>query len=864
MIGTKLAHYEIIGQLGSGGMGEVYQATDSKLGRRVAIKLLPAAFGSDADRLSRFRREAHVLASLNHSNIAQVYGLEEFGEIHCIVMELVEGETLQARIERGPIQVDEALTIAVQIADALEAAHEQGITHRDLKPGNVMIRSDGSVKVLDFGLAQQISPNSDARLSNSPTLTMGMTAAGAILGTASHMAPEQARAKKLDKRVDIWAFGVVLYEMITGERLFQGEDAVEILAAVVHGKPDLSSARIPPNVRRVLERCLEKDPRKRLRDISGVALLLEDRGTEVASLPKRRLLATSRVAWMVAAVFALTALPAVWFMWPAAKPLLPLKRMDVDLGPNVSLGAPYGADVILSPDGSRIVYVSGASLFMLRLDQPHANAVELPDTRGANSPFFSPDGKWVGFISSALKKVPVDGGAAITLATTNGPRGAAWAPDGNLIAALNGSFGLLRVPEAGGPPVAVTKLSPGETTHRWPQVLPGGQAVLFTINGNNSNFDIASIAVASLKDGTHKILQRGATYGRYVSASDGTGYLTFVNRGALFAVPFDLQKLAVHGTPAPVFDDVGYSSAVGHGLMDFSRDGSLVYRSNSGSGNRVVQWLDAAGKTESLLAKSDVYTYPRLSPDGHRLAIVATEGGSQDLWVYDVHGGRFSRLTVGLGTAFTPIWTPNGQYILYQAVGGMFWTRSDGGSQPQQLTQSTDIRYPWSFTPDGKRLAFVDVSAETGFDLWTVSIENDGAKLKAGAPEKFLVMRFDERHPFFSPDGRWIAYASDETGMFEIYVRSFPDTGHRWTISSSGGVYPVFSPNGRDLFYRTEDGRVMVASYVVKDNAFVADPPRVFSEKRLANLPLNGSYDVASDGRIVGLFPSDEPLSERT
>src|SRR5262245_20278279 len=405
MIGTKLAHYEIIGQLGSGGMGEVYQATDSKLGRNVAIKFLPAALASDAGRLSRFRREAHVLASLNHPNIAHVYGLEESGGMHCIVMELVEGETLQARIERGPMPVDEALTIAMQIAEALEAAHELGITHRDLKPGNVMIRSDGAVKVLDFGLAQQVSPNSDAIQSNSPTLTRDMTAAGAILGTAAYMAPEQARAKKLDKRVDIWAFGVVLYGMITGERLFRGEDAVEILAAVVHGKPDLSSARIPPNVRRVLERCLEKEPRKRLRDISGVALLLEDRGSEVASLAKGRVPASSRVAWAVAAMFALGALAAVWFMWPAATPLLPLKRLDVDLGPNVSLGGGYGADVILSSDGSRIVYVSGTSLFTLRLDQPRANAIELPDTRGASSPFFSPDGKWVGYFRGGLKKI---------------------------------------------------------------------------------------------------------------------------------------------------------------------------------------------------------------------------------------------------------------------------------------------------------------------------------------------------------------------------------------------------------------------------------------------------------------------------
>jgi Protein kinase domain/WD40-like Beta Propeller Repeat len=491
-----------------------------------------------------------------------------------------------------------------------------------------MIRSDGSVKVLDFGLAQQISPNSDSSLSNSPTLTMGMTAAGAILGTAAYMAPEQARAKKLDKRVDIWAFGVVLYEMVTGERLFRGEDAVEILAAVVHGKPDLSSARIPPNVRRVLERCLEKDPRKRLRDISGVALLLEDRSVEAAPAPQDPP-GRNRVAWAVAMAFALVAVAAVWFMWPAAKPLLPLKRMDVDLGPNVSLGAPVGADVVLSPDGSRIVYVSGTSLFMLRLDQPRASAVELPDTQGAFAPFFSPDGKWVGFFSNALKKVSVDGGGAITLGITSAPRGAAWGPDGNIITTLNGSSVLVRVPEAGGPPVPLTKLSPGELSHRWPQVLPGGQAVLFTASENNANFDVAHIAVASLKDGTHKILQRDASYGRYVSASDGAGYLTFVKRGALFAVPFDLKTLQTHGTPAPVLDDVGYSSITGYGLIDFSRDRSLVYRSSMELGNRVVQWLDAAGKTETLLAKPDLYTYPRLSTDGQHLAVVDTQREGQ-------------------------------------------------------------------------------------------------------------------------------------------------------------------------------------------------------------------------------------------
>jgi len=844
--GSKLGPYEIVAPIGKGGMGEVYKAHDSRLRRDVAIKVSAEKFSE------RFEREARAVAALNHPNICTLYDVGP----NYLVMEYIEGES-----PKGPLPLDEAIGIALQIADALEAAHDKGITHRDLKPANIMIRPDGSLKVLDFGLAQHVQQRSDSDVDNSPTLTMGMTAAGAIMGTAAYMAPEQARGKKLDKRADIWAFGVVFYELVTGKRLFQGEDIVEILAAVVHGQPDLSG--VPAKARRVLERCLEKDPRKRLHDISSVALLLETAPPVMAGT--NAVVSGGKTAWIVAGALALVAAGALWFaLRPAEKLLRPLARYDVDLGQTVSLGSQAGADVVISPDATRIVYVSGSRLYTLRLDQPKAASVELPGTLAAFAPFFSPDGKWIGFFGNGqMRKIAVDGGVATVLSpAAGGPRGGSWGEDGNIIASLSSAGPLSLISSAGGEVKPLTKLAEGEVSHRWPQILPGNEAVLFAAGA--TNFDAANIEVVSLKDGRRKVVQRGGSYPRYVAASDGFGYLTFVTRGTLFAVPFDLKRLEVSGTPAPLLDDIGYSSSFGAALAEFSQNGTVVYRNGSSTGLRSVQWMDVAGKTQTVLDRPDFYLYPRLSPDGQRLAIVATEGGTQDIWVYDVRGGRSSRLTIGIGATFLPTWTPDSRYIVYQAPGGMYWTRADGASQPQQLLPSKDILYPYSFTPDGKRLAYADVAPETSYDLWTVPIEIGPMGLKAGKPEKFLVTPRDERHPAFSPDGRWIAFASDETGKPQVYVRAFPDTGGRWTISSSGGHYPVFSQNGHDLFYRTEDGQIMMTSYAVKGDAFVADPPHLWSEKRLFNIPANGTYDVAPDGkRIVGVFAAEIPGSER-
>jgi Tol biopolymer transport system component len=859
--GTRLGSYEVVAQIGAGGMGEVYQAHDTKLGRDVAIKVLPEAFAHDPDRLTRFQREAKMLASLNHPNIATIHGLEQSGGTSYLVMELVSGETLQERVKRdGAVPVEEALAIAKQIAEALEAAHEKGIIHRDLKPANVKLTPEGKVKVLDFGLAKAFAGDTSTEdMGNSPTLSMAATMQGVILGTAAYMSPEQARGKACDKRTDIWAFGCVLYELLTGKQTFHGEDVTDILAAVVRAEPDWNAlpAATPPKVRELLRRCLQKDKTLRLRDAGDAQIEIQDAlaGTKGAGATHASTAPRSKLAWAVSVAFAFVAAVMAWGWWRATVPvgqkLQPLVRLDVDLGPDVSLSS----TAILSPDGTRIVYVSQGRLFTRRLDQP--NATELAGTQGAYAAFFSPDGQWVAFFSPGkLQKVSIDGGSAITLCNAPYGVGGSWGEDGNIIVGFNLTSGLSRVPSAGGPPTPVTDLPSGEQTHRWPQILPGGKAVLFTANATATGFDGANIEVMSLADHRRKTLVRGGTYGRYLPS----GHLIYVNRGTLFAVPFDVDRLEVRGTPAPVVDQVGYNGTYGSAQFDFSQTGTLIYRSGgAGGGLYTVQWLDAAGKTQPLLAKPDAYVRPSLSPDGNRLAI-----STSDIWVYEWQRDTMTRLTFGFTASSYPIWSTDGRYILYQAPGGIFWTRSDGSGKPQQLTQSKNLQYPWSFTPDGKRLAFNEINPETGFDLWTVALENDGAGLRAGKPEPYLQTPFDERHPSFSPDGRWMAYDSNESGSYQLYVRAFPDKGGKWQISNSGGMYPVWSRNGHDLFFRTEDNQIMVANYIVRGDSFVADKPRVWSEKRIANIGLLANYDLAPDGkRIVALMAVDTPEGQK-
>jgi serine/threonine protein kinase len=859
--GTKLGSYEVTALIGSGGMGEVYQARDTKLGRDVAIKVLPEAFAHDPERLSRFQREAKMLAALNHPNIATIYGLEQSNSTHYLVMELVSGETLADRIKReGAFPIEEALKVAVQIAEALEAAHEKGIIHRDLKPANVKVTPEGKVKVLDFGLAKAFSGDvADSNPSQSPTLSAVATMQGVLLGTAAYMSPEQARGKAVDKRTDIWALGCMLYELLTGKQAFAGDDITDILAAVVRAEPDWQAlpAAIPMQVRALLRRCLQKDKAQRMQaagdtriEIQEALAAPKDSGATPAPPGSR-----SKVPSVMAASFAIVALALATLLWHSSRPaeLKPLVRLDVDLGPNVSLGSPAGSDAIVSPDGTRLVYVSQGRLFTRRLDQP--NGTELSGTEEAVSPFFSPDGQWVAFFARGkLKKIPVEGGAPITLSDATNAAGGSWGGDGNIIAALTPGVGLSKIASAGGASKEITELQPGEVTHRWPQVLPGAKAVLFTANAlMGRGFDGASIEVISLADHHSKTLVRGGTFGRYLPS----GHLVYVSRGTLFAVPFDVDRLEVRGTPVPVLEEVGYSALHGSAQLAFSQTGTLVYRSGGQAGLMTVQWLDATGKPQPLLAKPDSYLRPSLSPDGTRLAIA-----SSDIWVYDWQRDTMTRLTFGAAAA-VPLWSPDGVYILFQAPGGIFWTRSDGSGKSQPLTRSNNAQYPVSITADGKRLAFQELN-QTSYSIWTVALENNGTGFEAGKPEPFPQTRFNEIYPSFSPDGRWLAYSSNESGSYQVYVRAFPGKQGKWQISNNGGLVPEWAHNGHELFFRTLDNQIMVASYTVRGDSIVADKPRVWSDKRIADVGLFPNYDLAPDGkRVAALMPVETPEAQQ-
>jgi serine/threonine-protein kinase len=845
-VGDRLGPYEILAPIGAGGMGEVYRAKDTKLERDVAIKVLPEALAQDSERLARFEREAKVLAALNHPNIAQIYGVEE----RALVMELVPGES-----PKGPLSLEIALNYARQIADALEAAHDKGIIHRDLKPANIMITPAGVVKVLDFGLASVLNRDREGADSvNSPTLTISPTRAGMILGTAGYMSPEQARGKPVDKRADIWAFGVVLFEMLTGKPLFAGETVSDTLAAVLKEEPDWT--RVPVKVRRLLQACLQKDPKQRLQAIGDWKLMLaEDAPAAIAPSPSR----LGRTGWIAAAVLVVALGVALWAPWRATRPVdRPLVRLDVDLGADVSLPAPGAASsVAISPDGTRLVYASGnpPKLFTRRLDQP--KPTELPGTEGATAPFFSPDGQWVGFRARGkLNKISVEGGAVVPLADLSNFSGASWDQEGSILLSEGLGRGLVRIPSGGGPPETVEGLGKGEIALAYPQLLPGGKAILFVADAALDE-DKLTIEVLTLADHRRKIVARGGASARYLATSGRAGHLVYVNKATLFAIPFDLDKLETRGTAVPILDDVAYLSQLGTGQFDFSRTGTMVYRRSSGGASAMtttLRWVGPTGRKEALLAKPGGYDSPNLSPDGKRVALTIAEGGSSDVWVYDPQRDAMTRLTFGGGAYLSPTWSPDGQYVVFGRLtgGGIFQTRADGAGQPQALTQSKSLQAPSGFTPDGKRLAYVEAAPNAQVQVWTVPVEEQGGQLKAGKPEQFLNSNFTDAVPAFSPDGRWLAYLSNESGKYEVYVRAFPPPssgqGGKWQISNNGGTVPRWSRSGHDLLYQSGD-QIMAVSYTVKGDSFVAEKPRVWIAK------LGGTdWDLAPDGKRVAVL----------
>jgi Tol biopolymer transport system component len=871
--GSRLGPYEILAPIGAGGMGEVYRAKDSKLNREVAIKVLPTAFANDSDRMARFEREAQVLASLNHPNIAAIYGLEESDGMRALVMELVEGPTLDEQIGGRAMVLEETLPIAKQIAEALEYAHEKGIIHRDLKPANVKLTADGHVKVLDFGLAKALEAPAPAvgNPSISPTLTIEETRAGVILGTAAYMSPEQARGKAVDKRTDIWAFGCVLYEMLTGRPAFTGETITDVLAAVVQTEPDWNA--VPENVRRLLMSCLQKDPKQRLQAIGDYRLLLEEQ-------PQAGSLRHSRLGW-VAAVLAIIAIVSGAGWWRATRPIdHPLMRLDVDLGPGAIAG--QFTTTAISPDGTRLVFPfknpDGKQVLATRLLGETVTAA-LSGTENGRDPFFSPDGKWIGFFADGkMKKISSQGGAPIVLCEARDARGGSWGDDGSIIAALNNVGVLSRVSAEGGTPQPVTK-QVGGPLHRWPQLLPGNEAVLLTAARSMVAFEDASIAAASLKTGEVKVLVRGGYFGRYLPTGHATGHLVYVHQGVLFAIPFDPARLELRGAAVPMQDLAGDPNS-GTGQFSFSGapsgitngTGMFVYRTGKVSEQSwPVSWLDNSGKTQPLIPTPGFYLQPSFSPDGQRLALSKFAHTDRDIFVYDLQRDTMTRLTAGT-LAATPIWSPDGRHIAFgfnSGPPGLGWVRADGAGEIQRLLDSKTIVNPNSFFPDGRRLAYYGLDSDARFKVWTVTLDvSDPDHPKLGKPELFLNTQSNVADAAISPDGRWMAYESDESGRYEVYVRPFPipsgGSGDKWRISTGGGVLAIWSRKGRELFFQNPDNRIMVVDYQVRNGSFDGGKPRLWSDQRLQDVSTAGNYDLAPDGKRFAVFPEmTAPMEEK-
>ena len=808
---SRLGPYEILAAIGAGGMGEVYRARDTKLNRDVAIKVLSPAFAQDAERMARFQREAQTLAALNHPNIAQIYGMEGAA----LVMELVPGEDL-----RGPIPVDEALAIARQIADALEAAHEKGIVHRDLKPANIKVTPDGVVKVLDFGLARALEGTS-ADISNSPTMSIAATRAGMILGTAAYMAPEQAAGKAVDRRADIWSFGVVMWEVLTGSRLFDGETVSHTLADVLRAQIDFGKlpAETPENLRALLRRCLDRNPKTRLRDIGEVRIALSSSsmsGPQAApAFPAASSPAAGRLPWiaLTAAIF----LIAGWFLWMSFQPsAVPprVARLGIGLPAGDTLGGSWWqpAGVAFSPDGSKIAYVAthgGITQLYLRAME-EATARPIPGTEGASTPFFSPDGQWLGMIAdSKLMKVSLAGGPPVAVAEVGGESeiGACWAPNDTIYFAADPPRGLMKVSAAGGTAQPVTKLDTNnrETDHRFPELLPGGKALLFTVrNADQPSFDEAGIAVLSLQTGERRILVKSGTHPHYAS----TGHLVFLRAGTLLAVPFDLNKLEVKGTPVPVVENIVENPRVGAGQFDISKDGALAYIPGGVSfGEHELVLVDHAGAARSLTAKKRAYEDFTISPDGRFLA-TTIEGPVTDTWIHDIARDTDKRFTFGVEHR-DPAWTPDGKWLTYSGYKdgkyGVFRKAVDGSGPEELLVARGNPMFAWFWSPDGATLVFAELTPDHGGDFSMLRLDGDRQ------PRPLLQTRFDEDWVSFSPDGRWIAYSTNESGRYEVYVASFPDPGSKVRISTEGGGHPLWAPNGSELYYRESPSTTMRA-----------------------------------------------------
>jgi serine/threonine-protein kinase len=859
---TRLGVYEVTTQIGEGGMGEVWRATDTKLKRRVAIKVLPAALATDHDRLARFQREAEVLASLNHPNIASIYGLEESAGMTALVMELVEGEDLSQRIARGAIPLDEALPIARQIAEALEAAHEHGVIHRDLKPANIKLRPDGVVKVLDFGLAKLAEPpaaSSAVGLSQSPTITTPamMTGVGVILGTAAYMSPEQAKGRPADKRSDIWAFGCVLYEMLTQTRAFAGEDVSDTLASVLRGEPNWSALPTETtHLASVLQRCLEKDVKRRLRDVADVKLLLEGPpwpDVVTRGAPSKHaswIWATAVLSLMAGGTIAALLLPSRSRMVPPRVARFEVTTSEQDPFTTDS----RGANVAISPDGSRIVYTSGRNpshLVVRQLDQLGAKSIA--GSEGATDPFFSPDGQQIGFATlDDLRRVAVGGGPSIRICRLSGVvfSGATWGPNDSIVFTQTGG-GLFRVSAAGGEPerLAAPDRAKKELNYLRPSMLPGGRAVVYSVALQAGGQPTRIVARALEGDVTTTVVEGG--FGAQYLPS---GHLVYGQGDRLMAVPFDPSTLKATGAPFILQEAVSTKDSLAVANVAIASDGTVVYVSGrSETATRHLVWVDRRGTHVARIVGQplELPRYPRLSPDGRRLALTIGPSASGHIWIYDLAGSAQPlRLTFQDHNLF-PIWSPDGKRIVFLSRAGsdqMFSILADGSAtEPERVIASQNPAVPRDWSPDGAFILFQEMRHLHLFQLTDRTTR------------RWLQTPSSETDGRFSPDGRWLAYTSDQTGSEEVWVRPFPGPGAPVRVSPDGGRDAQWSRDNKELFYR--NGLKILSAEVVPGVTFRVEPPRVLFEGGFNPGP-ERAFDVAPDGRFVMI--ENEPNDNTT
>ena len=888
-IGTRLGPYEILAPIGAGGMGEVYRARDTKLNRDVALKILPEAFVTDPDRLARFRREAQVLASLNHPNIGHIYGFEDSGATHALVLELIEGPTLADRIASGPMALADVLPIAQQIANALEAAHEQGIIHRDLKPANVKVRDDGTAKVLDFGLAKALAPEGSgatADLLNSPTMTNRDTALGMIIGTAAYMSPEQARGRPADKRADIWAFGVLVFEMLTGRRLFEGETVSDTLASVLRQDIDWRAlpASTPAPLVRLLHRCLDRDPKRRLRDIGEARIALElssgdsgateaGRETPVAPAPPPRRFGLLHV--LCAGLFLALMITAVLF-WRSSR-VQPAETLRVSVSLPNDRAFELAAHTVLavSPDGSTLALIASAKgvtqlyLRPLREFEPRL----LPGTDDASSPFFSPDGGWIGFFADGkLKKVPANGGPVITLADVTDNRGGVWTANDIIVYAAQPIGPLQQIPAAGGTPRPIVALDEQkhERTHRWPSVLPDGKTILFTVGSveHPDDYDDATIEAVRLDTGARRLVVKGGRMGQYIA----TGHLLFLRGKILYAVPFDPARLEVSGAPVPVIDGVAGDTTTGAGDYSVSAHGTLAYIPGDPSGGQhVLAWVDGKGAATPIDVPPALYCDPKVSPDGHRLVVSVIDSSSaRNILVIDPARGTASKLTFSSMNR-TPLWSRDGKfvyYLNYETAGNLsvlMRKAADGSGDAERLREIHGQVYLEDLSPDGGAIVMSVSGVGTTPSARGLLAAGSRAVIEriaiapgAGADPTVLVTGpADVYGAAISPDGRWLAYVSAEGSRTEVFVQSFTSSGGRAQVSTNGGIEPHWSPDGRSLYYLHNDE--LLAVPLEPGPAFAPGRPKtLFSGITYISIDSAETYHVAPVGdRFIMMRPTD-------